>query len=348
MSKVWLPGRLLNRHVGGNTTYARALASSLAEEGVAVGRLPAGRTRAGTAWAETRAGLARRGPGEVLHYTSDTGPLLRPAAAAVVTVHGVASRWVRVARTPAQEAVWRGRVRRAVATCDELITDSQSSAADVVAVFGADLAAIHVIPLGVDHGLYRPGPVDQDALARLGAPRGEYLLYVGNIEPRKNLVELVAAVSDPRLPPLVVAGRPAWNAAPSMEAILGSGRVTYVGFVSEADKVALTRGAAALVFPSLYEGFGLPVLEALACGTPVVCSDRGSLAEVAGPAWRLDGVDRAAIRDGLERALADSAWLAHVRSDGPAWAAGFSWRETTRAHLRVYEDALAVREWRTD
>jgi glycosyltransferase involved in cell wall biosynthesis len=260
-----------------------------------------------------------------------------------LTVHGVASRWIKVARNAAQEAVWRGRVRRAVAATDELVTVSRSSVADIVDVFGVDGARVHVIPHGVDHVLYRPDLVDGAALRRLGVPVGPYLLYVGNIEPRKNLVELVAAVRGRGLPRLVVAGRPAWNAAESMRAIVASDRVTYLGFVSECDKVALLRGCVALVFPSLYEGFGLPVVEALATGVPVICSDRGSLADVAGPAWRLADTGRDAIRQGVGEALGDGRWLAQVVGDGPAWAARFTWERSVDRHRKVYAQAAAAR-----
>lgn len=348
LSQVVIPGRFLDRMLGGNTTYARALAARLPGHGVGVGRVRAGRTAPSTLCLEQSAVLARWPEGTVLHWVGDTGPLARPRAASVVTVHGVASRWVATARNPSQEAIWRARVRAAIAASDLVITVSESSAEDVGAVFGVERSRTRVIPHGIDHDRYRPGPPDARLPGRLGIPAGPYLLYLGNIEPRKNLLELVAAVeAAPDLPRLVVAGRPAWNAGPSMAAIARASRTTHVGFVPSHAKVALMRGCAALVFPSLYEGFGFPVLEALACGAPVVCTSAGALAEFAGPSWRLAGPGRDEIRVGLRSALADAEWLRRCETEGPAWTARFDWGRSVLDHLDAYAQALAVHESKT-
>src|SRR5204863_1094663 len=158
-----------------------------------------------------------------------------------------------------------------------------------------DPERVTVVPLGVDRSLFRP-PLQQEVAAirsrfDLGGP---YLLYLGGIEPRKNLPTLLAAfarLSDP--PTLVIAGSGVeWN--PEGSDLLGEAlarlpdqvrsRVRMTGYVSEPEKVALMGGAEAFVYPSLYEGFGLPVVEAMACGTPVVTSNVSSLPEVAGKA----------------------------------------------------------------
>jgi glycosyltransferase involved in cell wall biosynthesis len=130
-----------------------------------------------------------------------------------------------------------------------------------------------------------------------------------------------------------------------MEAITRTDRVSYVGFVTETDKVALLRGCAAFVFPSLHEGFGFPVLEALAAGAPVISCDSGALKEVLGPAWRIEGHDRAAIRAAVMAALADSAWSATCIKAGPAWAERFDWSVSVNQHLQVYQASIDGRPW---
>ncbi|MFC8190587.1 glycosyltransferase family 4 protein [Cellulomonas sp. NPDC057328] len=334
--RVLMPGRILERHVGGNTTYARELASHLRRLGVQVDAMPYGATPAATLALETLTGLRREKA--VLHYTSDTGPLISTRTPSVLTVHGIASRWISTARTPSQERVWRARVSRAIRSVDRLVTVSESSADDIAAVFGVDRGDVTVIPHGIDHATYATPTALSDAVRASLPP--DFLLYLGNVEPRKNLVELVRAVElDAGLPPLVIAGKPAWNHEESMRAIAASTRTTYLGFVSDSDRVALMQACTAFVFPSLYEGFGFPVVEALAAGAPVITSDRGSLVEVSGPSRMLAGLDAAAVAAGVAEALADDEWTQRCRAEGPLWAAHFSWEASARRHLEVYEAA---------
>ncbi|GEK21487.1 glycosyltransferase family 4 protein [Cellulomonas xylanilytica] len=334
-----MPGRILDRHVGGNTTYARAVRAGLVERGIEVSTMRYSSRAAITAAWETVEGLRNRPESTVVHYVADTGPLLGTRAPSVVTVHGVASRWISSARNARQESVWRRRVARAIAGTDHVITVSESSADDVAAIFGIARDSLTVIPHGVDTASLRT-PVGLPAHLATTLPE-EFLLYVGNIEPRKNLVELVRAhAADPSLPPLVVAGRPAWNSEDAMRAIADAPRVTYLGFVAESEKVALIQACTAFVFPSLYEGFGLPVLEALAAGAPVITSDRGSLPEVAGPSRMLTSLDADGIAAGITDALGDEAWLAACRQEGPIWSDSFSWARSTDRHIEVYERVL--------
>lgn len=336
--KVWFPERIVDRHVGGNTTYGRHLRSGLMERGVEVGVIPAGSRAATTALRETSFGRARRAEGEILHFLADTGPLLAPRTPSVVTVHGVASRWIRTARTPMQEQIWRLRVSRAIAGCDRIITVSESSRRDVSAVFDVAPERITVIHHGIDVPVEPRIPMSPAVSAKLPA---EYLLYLGNIEPRKNLVALVRAMEDPAVRDLglrlVIAGRPAWNAEESMASIAASPYVDHLGFVSDEDRHHVMAGARALVFPSLYEGFGFPVLEALAVGTPVICSNAGSLADVAGPAWRLADTSPRGVASGLVAAVQDSEWMSRVTAEGPAWASTFGWDRSVEQHLALYE-----------
>ncbi|NYD68524.1 glycosyltransferase family 4 protein [Agromyces atrinae] len=340
--RVHFPERIVERHVGGNTTYARQLRDGLRRRGVETGLIPSGKHPATTALAETMYGL-RRHPGAVLHYSADTGPLLPTRGASVVTVHGVASRWISVARSPLQEKLWRARVARAIRSTQRVITVSTSAADDVAAVFDIDPARITTIPHGMDVDHFS-APTDLSPELRAIVP-AEYVLYLGNIEPRKNLVELVRAFSRPELArtgiTLVIAGKPAWNFDEAMAAIASAPNVLHLGFVSDSDRIALMQAAQAFVFPSLYEGFGLPVLEALAAGTPVVASRRGSLREVAGPAREIVDLDEAGIASALVDALGDAAWRAVAPVDGPAWARRFAWDDSVERHLSVYRAVSA-------
>ncbi|MCI2956081.1 glycosyltransferase family 4 protein [Agromyces atrinae] len=336
--KVYFPERIVGRHVGGNTTYALKVRDGLTELGVETGLIPSGGSAVRTMLSETRFGRDTSVEG-VLHYSADTGPLVKTRVPSIVTVHGVASRWTRVARSNAQEYIWRTRVARAIASTDRLITVSHSAADDIAEVFGVDRATIDVIHHGIDTTQFAGHAQLSDELAATLPP--EFFLYLGNVEPRKNLVSLVRAFQQPELRdlgiPLVIAGRAAWNFEDSLAAIEAVDNVHYLGFVSDDDRRALMQKATAFLFPSLYEGFGFPVLEALSAGTPAISSSKGSLAEVAGPAWVIDDLEPAGIAAAVVEAVGDSAWMARVRVEGPEWVERFKWSDSVNAHLDVYK-----------
>lgn len=296
-----------------------------------------------TALFETKVGLTRRRADTVLHFVADTGPLVSPLAPSVVTVHGVASRWETGIRNPKQEKIWRARVRQAIRGTDLVLTVSNSSADDLKEIFSVPESKLRVIPHGIEYEKFRaPIPLSDTIAARL--PK-DFLLYVGNIEPRKNLRELVRAVENPEVRqlgmPLVIAGKPAWNFDLEMDLIKNSASVIYLGFVSDSDRTALMQRTKLFLFPSRYEGFGFPVLEALACGAPVLATDRGALREVAGPAKKINGISSENIADAISEALGDSEWLAGIRVAGPEWAQKFTWPESVSAHIRAYQEVLA-------
>ncbi|NWL13837.1 glycosyl transferase family 1 [Paenarthrobacter nitroguajacolicus] len=333
-----MPSRILDKNVGGNTTYAREIATRLPKHGIHIDRLRSGKNPVATMLNESL-DSRRSSPESVVHFVADTGPLLSPRMPSVVTVHGVASRWISTARNPLQEYIWRARVGAAIRNCDHVITVSESSADDVSTIFKLDRASISVIPHGISQSNFQGIDEFSDSVA--GQVPDQFLLYVGNIEPRKNLIELVNAVENNHdLPQLVVAGKPAWNFSESMDVIAKSTRTIYLGFVSDADRAALMSRCVAFVFPSLYEGFGFPVLEAMAAGAPVITTDRGSLKEVAGPAWILQGTGSKAIGEGIEAALADAAWQKDIREQGRSWASKFSWDESVRKHVAIYRSLL--------
>lgn len=237
--------------------------------------------------------------------------------------------------------MWRGRVRRAIASTDAVITVSEWSADDVSEVFGVDRDTIRVIKHGIDVETFStPTELSSEVAARISE---DFVLYLGNIEPRKNLMPLVRAFQQEPLRSaglqLVIAGKPAWNFAESMAEIQAAPNVVHLGFVSDADRVALMQRTALFAFPSLYEGFGFPVLEAMAAGAPVATSRRGSLVEVAGPAWVLKDLT-APGAESLAACLADEGWRAGVTDVGHAWARQFTWDVSIDEHVRVFESVL--------
>lgn len=340
--RILMPERILDRQVGGNTTYARNIARGLYERGIEVGRIAAGRNPLHTAALETRAAVNEKNDGSVLHFVADTGPLLAAKSPAVVTVHGVASRWITTARTRRQEFIWRQRVASAIRNTQRIITVSNSSADDIADVFRVPKESITVIPHGIDTEIFRgDASLSEEVQKKLPA---EFALYLGNVEPRKNLIALIQAIDaiskTSAAIPLVISGRAAWNYEETMTAIDSSPNVIYLGFVSDDDRRALMQRCKVFVFPSLYEGFGFPILEAMAAGAPVLSTDKGSLAEVRGPARTIVGTDADSIAASISSAIVDTAWLHDASDAGRNWADNFSWDKSVQAHIEVYRELL--------
>jgi alpha-1,3-rhamnosyl/mannosyltransferase len=190
-------------------------------------------------------------------------------------------------------------------------------------------------------------------LSRLGLSAGGYLLYVGTLEPRKNLDTLLRAYCD--LPselrascPLVLAGGWGWRAEGLREQFEQEGRakgVLHLGYVAEADLPTLYSGARALVFPSLYEGFGLPPVEMLACGGAVLASTAAAVAEVlhGSNAHLVEPLDVVAWRDALARVIADDDWREQLRRGAEVHAARFSWDACANATLHAYRRVVSPR-----
>ncbi|HEX2030352.1 MAG TPA: glycosyltransferase family 1 protein [Actinomycetota bacterium] len=273
------------------------------------------------------------------------------ASRLVVTVHDLAYK-LHPETAPHSTLRWLQGIDDALGRAAEVLVVSESTKRDLVELYPVPPERVTVTPLGVDTTVFRPPPEDRvaEARRRFGV-QAPYLLYVGGIEPRKNLPNLVRAFAEvadvvPRL--VIVGGSVHWNPEgwnllrPALEALPSGirGRVTITGYVSEQDKIGLLGGATALVFPSRYEGFGLPVLEALACGTPVVTSNLSSLPEVAGDeAVYVDPLDPASIAEGIRRVAEDEALRRRLREGGPRRAAGFTWERTARGTAEVLRRA---------
>jgi glycosyltransferase involved in cell wall biosynthesis len=300
------------------------------------------------------------GPADVVHATNFVLPPLRRARG-VLTIHDLS-----YLRTPdtvtSASARYTDLVPRGLRRAAAVLTPSRAVADEVVAAYRLDPQTVQPTPLGVDDEWFDATPPPPDWLAARGLPE-RYLIFVGSAEPRKNLPVLLAALRGlhgtyPDCPPLVLVGPPGWGpaldpAGPPGGAVHGlpneatpglpEGAVVVAGYLDDADLRRVVAGAAVLCFPSRYEGFGLPPLEALAAGTPVVASDlpavREVTADVAGKAVRL-------VPPGDPDALADAllAVLDGGAGDpaaGRAHARGFTWRRTAELTAAAYRQAVA-------
>jgi glycosyltransferase involved in cell wall biosynthesis len=238
---------------------------------------------------------------------------------------------------------------RAARNAEVVLTDSGHSQKDLATYLGISFAKSRVIACGVD-ARFRAIPASEGrhaVLARYGIHL-PYLLYVGAVNGRKNIDRLLAAFAQirtwyPRLS-LVVAGNRQWGATPIDAALRRldlRDQVQFLGYVEDADLPALYSGARAFVFPSLYEGFGLPVLEAMACGTPTIASRSSSIPEVVGDAAILvDPFDVSAIAEGIEQVLGNPDLAAELRGRGVARARSFTWDRAARETLDAYQEVL--------
>lgn len=211
--------------------------------------------------------------------------------------------------------------------------------------FGLPEEMLQTIHLGVDGGIFREKEKDEREATRkkFNLPEN-FILFVGSIEPRKNLLRLVRAYLslDVRIRSefkLVLVGFKGWGNQEILELLTSAeDDVLYTGYVSEQELAEIYNLATLFAYPSVYEGFGLPALEAMACGCPVVASNAASLPEVCGDAALLvDPLDEASIAEGLRRLLADESLRMQLRRKGLQRAALFSWEKSAREHLRVFE-----------
>ena len=291
---------------------------------------------------------------DVFHGPNYLLPAQRGRAALVVTVHDLSAlrhpEW-----HPARRALMhRVALRRTVHAVDHVITVSETIRAEVIADLGLPPERVTAIHHGPTPGFLPRRPTDlKPLLDRWGLAPREYLLFGGAIEPRKNLTRLLEALASLRgrrqdIPPLVLAGPPGWRNREIRRRMAAAGpRARYVGHLPGEELAVLMAGCAAFVMPSLYEGFGLPVLEAMASGVPVITSRGGALQEVAGDAAVLvDPQDRESIAAGIARVLDDAPLRDSLVHKGLGRAAQFSWERTARETLRVYERAIASRNLR--
>lgn len=278
------------------------------------------------------------------HATDFVLPPTRRSTRTVLTVHDLSFVRVPEAASPSLKAYLDAVVPRSVRQADQVLADSAATKNDLCELYGVDPGKIEVLYSGV-HPRFRPTPEGASIRAKYGLGDAPYVLAVGTVQPRKNYQRLIEALS--QLPPdlddvqLVIAGGKGWLQGPIYESVDRLGvrdRVRFIGFVEDADLPALYSEARALAFPSLYEGFGLPILEAFACGTPVLTTPVSSLIEVAGDATILvDPLSAEAIRDGLARLLRDETLRAQLIERGFIQAAQFTWERAAMQLRAVYQ-----------
>ncbi|MBP8974527.1 MAG: glycosyltransferase family 4 protein [Anaerolineae bacterium] len=286
---------------------------------------------------------------DILH-SPDAIPPARAARRQVVTIHDLHYLHYPQFMTADSRRYYAGQIAWAVRRADHLLASSQATRADLMALLSVPADKITVHMLGVD-AMFQPAPAEaiQACRARWGLP-AQYVLFVGTFEPRKNIPALLRAYDLlrrdlPDAPPLVLAGRRGWlyeDIQRTAEALALEDYLIWVENPPRDDLPALYSGAVALALPSHYEGFGLTALEAMACGTPPVVSERSSLPEVAGDAGLLVNPDDAgSIADALRRLLTDSALHNTLRAAGLARAATFTWRRTAEIVREVYARVMA-------
>jgi alpha-1,3-rhamnosyl/mannosyltransferase len=293
-----------------------------------------------------------RGPSAqtVLYHEPNFLPYRFRFGPTVVTVHDLS--WIHYPETQSPERVreMRRLFPLSLKRADHFIAVSEFGRRDMIDTLGVDPSRITAVPNGVTSAFApRDRGQSQATLTAHGLDWGRYALCVGTLEPRKNLEAALRAHA--QLPerlqrelPLAIVGMRGWRTS-SLEAALRprveAGTVKPLGYVLESDLPHIYAGALALVYPSLYEGFGLPPLEAMASGTPVIVSNRSSLPEVVGSAGILvEPDDHATIAEALQRLLDDHAYRARLVQAGLLRAAEYSWERSARETLTVYRHVL--------
>jgi len=291
--------------------------------------------------------IARRYALDVIHDPTGMAPFLFRAGGAkmVVTIHDVIPWSFPGVSTAWDDLIYHHWLPRILPRVNCVLTDSEHSQADIVHYLNVPQREIRCIYPGIDNS-YRPTRRETVEQVRhhYGLP-GRYILFVGSVEKRKNLEGVLQAFARlrQRIPHgLVIAGPAKWQFAGIMQTIKAldlADSIILTGYVEEKDLPALYSGADLFVFPSFYEGFGLPVLEAMACGVPVITSNISSLPEVAGDAALLiDPQDIEALTAAIESILTDAGLRRDLRQKGLDQAARFTWAETARKTLDVYAE----------
>lgn len=295
--------------------------------------------------------LLRRLGADVLHSPHYTMPVVA-GTPVVVTLHDATFFSHPELHSPVKARFFRAATRRAVRQAAGLVVPSEATAREVRRFVGGAPARFHVAHHGVDSAVFRPCADDEVARVRrgLGLEGRSYVAFLGTLEPRKNVPALVRgwerAVTARRDPPaLVLAGGRGWDeeVEPAVAAVDPGLTVLRPGYLPLEDLAPFLAGAEVVAYPSLGEGFGLPVLEAMACGAAVLTTRELSLPEVGGDAVAYCGTEDASIAEALGRLLDDPVRRRSLAAAARERASRFTWEAAARVHLRAFEAALASR-----
>ncbi len=268
----------------------------------------------------------------------------------VATIHDLGFHYFPEAHPRSQLAYLKLSTKVNGRSSRRLIADSQATKADLVQIYNISPAKIDVVYPGIDPLFGRIADnARTEATQRKYGIEPPYLLYIGTIQPRKNLTRLVKVFAESSLPhQFVLAGKFGWNARPIIDEIekldpRKRERVLLPGFIEEEDKAALISGAEALLYPSLYEGFGFPLLEGQACGTPVLASNSSSLPEIAGDgALLVDPQNSAELAEGMRRIVSDGDLRHMLVEKGLVNVQKYSWEQAAAGVLYTLEQAASM------
>ena len=293
-------------------------------------------------WTHLRlaAALWRSRP-DITFVPAHTLPAFFPGRA-IATVHDLGFKYFPAAHPPRQRAYLDATTRYSQARASIVLADSQATAADLRRFYGTNPAKIRVVYPGVDGaGLTASAAEAAAARRKYGLPE-RYFLFVGTLQPRKNIQRLVQAFASwqqmqaDQETALVLAGGRGWLFDDSW--LSGALNIRLTGYVDAADKAGLLRGSIALVFPSLYEGFGLPAIEAMRAGTPVIASQTSSLGEIVEDAGLLvDPLSATEIADAMSRCSADETLRQLLIARGHQRAARFTWAAAAERVMAAFE-----------
>ncbi|MCX7860389.1 MAG: glycosyltransferase family 4 protein [Chloroflexus sp.] len=307
-------------------------------------RLPTINPRVRIPWEQGIAPLMLRGKADLYHGCLNVAPLLSPVPT-VITIHDLA--FIRFPQTfRAYNRIYLDLATRLSARrASRILAVSEHTKNEVVGLLGIPPERVVVTPNAARSHFRPPAPAAIEQLrARHGLPE-RFVLYVGTLEPRKNLTTLLEAFalasrSVPNVP-LVIGGGKGWMYEPifaRLEQLHLRDRVKFAGYIPEEELPLWYAAATVFVFPSIYEGFGMPPLEAMACGTPVITSNTSSLPEVVGDAGLMvSPSDTVALAEAIRRLLTDADLRAELRQRGLARARRFSWAETAAKTLAAYQ-----------
>lgn len=285
---------------------------------------------------------------DLFHATDFHLPPTKPTTRTILTIHDLAYEHLPQMTMPGMLNFLRRVVPKVVHQADHLVAVSKATKYDLFNLYGVPLENISVIPHGVDKhysSVAESGEADQ-VRAQFGLPNKPIILTVGTLQPRKNHQRLVQAFKTlAKDYTLVIAGSFGWDYQAVLDEVSTLGidhAVQFLGYVDEETLPALYRTATLFVYPSLYEGFGLPVLEAMACGTPVIASNNSSLPEIAGSAAVLvDPLDTGALVSAMQQTLSDSGLRADLKRSGLAQAELYSWEYAAAETWDLYQRVLA-------